>query len=110
MDALDDAINNSVPNISGGLTPEDGQKRDDGPFTLIDDDKKMTLADQHTPLSMTHANHEELVNMITSIQKSQDELNAKVDRIVEVVESTVNNLGNNPMMQMLSKLAPKAKG
>lgn len=88
MDALDDAIHNSIPGISGGLTDPDKS-----PFSA--GEMRDSRSDR---------------DVMNDIEVSLDKLHHKVDAIVNVVESTVANLGNNPMMQMLSKLAPKAKG
>lgn len=62
------------------------------------------IVNKHFPNWRTAQTTDEL------ILDSLIDLHRKVDAIVTIVENTVSSLGNNPMMQMLSKLAPKAKG
>lgn len=44
---------------------------------------------------------------LADVLRRVEQLHDKVDKIVEIVEETINNLGNNPMMKMLGSLGGK---
>jgi hypothetical protein len=122
MDSLDDAIHNSVPEPS---LPPEGTPKTDHPAhdkRRMDEQGMCTYKncdfdwDTSGGVPRDHPMFEKqfpkptlsVEDRLSDIETSLQELHRKVDQIVEVVEATVNNLGNNPMMKMLSKLAPKA--